>query len=108
MADGELGYRLRAEARRDIQEIWRYTRARWGLRQARNYHQKLTLAFLLLARNPKLGVSCRIVRRKYRKKSVGRHIIYYRIEDGVVTVVRVLHERMQAWRRIRTTERNGS
>ena len=105
MADGGPGYRLRAEARSDLQEIWRYTRSRWGLRQAKDYRRQLTLALLLLARNPKLGVSCRIVRKKYRKKSVGRHIIYYRIEDGIVTVVRVLHERMRVQRRIREAER---
>ena len=106
MADAEPSYRLRVAARRDMQEIWRYTRARWGLRQARNYRQKLTHAFLLLARNPRLGVSCSNIRKNYRKKSVGRHVIYYQIERGGIIVACVLHERMRARWRVRKAERN--
>lgn len=106
MADKEPNYRLRAKARRDLQEIWQHTLARWGLRQTQAYRRKLTSAFLLLTRDPELGVKCRSVRRKYRKIPVGRHVIYYRVEDGGITVVRVLHERMQAQRRLREAERD--
>lgn len=106
MADEKPNYRLRAEARRDMQDIWRHTRARWGLHQAAVYHDELERAFLLLSRNPKLGVSCGRVLKKHRKKPVGRHIIYYRADDGGIVVTRVLHGHMQAHRRIRRAERN--
>ena len=106
MADAEPSYRLRVAARRDMQEIWRYTRARWGLRQAKAYRQKLTRAFFLLARNPSLGISYDDVRKKYRKKSVGRHVIYYQIERDGIVVACVLHGRMRAQRRIREAERD--
>ena len=106
MAGNGRGYRLRATARQDLLEIWRHTQARWGERQADDYLDQLTRAFLLLARNPELGVACDGIRGQYRKKPAGRHVVYYRIEDGGIIVARVLHERMRARWRIREAERN--
>ena len=106
MAGNGRGYQLRATARQDLLEIWRHTEARWGERQADNYLDQLAHAFLLLARNPELGVAYSDAPGQYRKKPAGRHVIYYRIEGGSITIARVLHERMQARWRIREAERN--
>ena len=106
MAGNGRGYRLRATARQYLLEIWRHTQARWEERQADDYLDQLARAFLLLARNPELGVACDGIRGQYRKKPAGRHVVYYRIEDGGIIVARVLHERMRARWRTREAERN--
>ena len=106
MIDDGLGYRLLAAARQDLRDIWRYTRAQWGERQADGYLDGLAHAFLLLADNPKLGVSCGSILRRYRRKAVGRHVIYYRVEDGGIIVACVLHDRMLARPRLRKAERD--
>jgi toxin ParE1/3/4 len=42
------------------------------------------------------------IRPGYRKQLSGRHVIYYReTEEGVIEVVRVLHQRMDVVRRLR-------
>ena len=46
-------YRLSPAAERDLEGIWKYTRAEWGLEQAERYIDLLTAVFQVLAESPK-------------------------------------------------------
>ena len=95
-------YRLTPEAERDLESIWLYTSEAWGHEQANRYTDDLADAFSQLAHNPnnpELGMSCEDIRRGYRRLRVGRHVVYYRMSDFGIAVVRVLHERMLQTRR---------
>jgi len=48
---------LRPRALRDVEDIWDYTIANWGARQAESYVQQVNAAFQALAENPNLGSS---------------------------------------------------
>lgn len=62
----------------------------------RRYLAKLDHAFHLLAEAPELGQACDDIRHGYRRLPQGSHVIFYRITpDGIVDIIRVLHERMQ-------------
>jgi toxin ParE1/3/4 len=41
-------------------------------------------------------MSMRHIRRGYRGRNVERHMIYFRITDYGIAIIRVLHERMDA------------
>mgnify|MGYP003593929528 FL=1 len=93
-------YRLTPAAERDLESIWRYTARQWGIKQAERYIDTLTDAFAELADAPKAAPTCEHIRRGYRRWGVERHMVYFRVTDYGIAVVRVLHERMDAPRHL--------
>ncbi len=93
-------YRLTPAAERDLENIWLYTRQQWSTEQADRYTAILANAFADLAQTPKTAPSCDHIRRGYRRRSVERHMIYFRVTDYGIAIVRVLHDRMDAPRRL--------
>jgi len=85
---------LRPKAVSDLEAIWNYTVETWDEDQAEHYLRMLNMAFLDLSLSPSLGRSCELIREGYRKFRVGRHVIFYRIEETSIEVVRVLHQQM--------------
>lgn len=93
-------YRLSPAAERDLEAIWTYTAERWGLDQAERYTDLLTEAFAELAQSPKTAPTCDHIRPGYRRRSVERHVVYFRITDYGIAVIRILHDRMDAPRHL--------
>ena len=93
-------YRLSPAAELDLENIWLCTRKQWGVEQAHRYIDTLTAAFDELADAPKSAPSCDHIRQGYRRRSVERHLVYFRIEPYGVAIIRVLHERMDATRHL--------
>ena len=93
-------FRLTPAAERDLESIFKYTASRWGVSQAIRYTDFLMDAFVDLARSPLSAPSCDHIRAGYRRRSVERHIVYYRSTDYGVAIVRVLHDRMDAPRHL--------
>ena len=89
-------YRLSPAAERDLEGIWTYTVQQWGVEQAIRYTDLLTAAFAALAQSPKAAPTCDYIRPDYRRRSVEHHMIYFRITDYGIAVVRILHERREA------------
>ncbi len=93
-------YRLTPAAERDLEAIWIYTWRRWGVEQANGYIDILTAAFAELAESPRTAPACDQIRPGYRRRSVERHMIYFRITAYGIAIIRVLHERMDALRHL--------
>ena len=93
-------HRLTPAAARDLAGIWRYTLGEWGIEQAHRYTDEIAAAFAQLTTNPQLGTTCDYIRKGYRRSQVGRHMIYFRITEYGIAVIRVLHERMDAPKRL--------
>lgn len=93
-------YRLTPAAERDLEAIWTHTVERWGVEQANHYTDCLAAAFAELARSPKSAPACDHIRLGYRRRNVERHIIYFRITNYGIAVVRILHDRMDAPRHL--------
>jgi toxin ParE1/3/4 len=81
-------------ARADFRNIMRYTVHRWGVNQARRYREKLGNALALIAESPGLGHSADDLPERYRLFSLGSHAIIYVDDSEQITVVRILHQRM--------------
>ena len=86
-------FRLTPAAERDLEAIWRYTQQQWSVEQADRYTDILTAAFAILAQLPKSASACEHIRHGYRSRRIERHVIYFRITDYGIAIVRVLHER---------------
>ena len=93
-------YRLTPAAEGDLEAIWSYTARQWGLDQANRYIDILTSAFSQLAEHPKKAPACDAIRPGYRRCSVERHMIYFRITAYGIAIIRVLHDRMEAQRNL--------
>ena len=93
-------YSLAPTAERELEEIWRYTSQHWGFNQAHRYVDILTAAFETLAQSPLSAPPCDQVRTGYRRYGTGRHMIYFRIAERGIIIVRILHDRMDAPRHL--------
>ena len=93
-------YRLTPAAEGDLESIWIYTAQQWGVEQANRYTDFLTSAFAELAQSPETAIACDDIRPGYRRRSVERHMIYFRITNYGIAVVRILHGRMDAPRHL--------
>ena len=93
-------YRLTPAAERDLERIWTDTLMRRGSEQADRYVDVLTAAFAELAQSPKTAPACDSIRPAYRRRSVERHMIYFRITTYGIAIIRILHDRMDAPRHL--------
>lgn len=69
-------FRLFPAAERDLKGVWRYTRDEWGLEQADQYIDLLTTTVQALAQAPKSAPACEHIRKGYRRRRIGRRMIY--------------------------------
>ena len=87
-------YRLSPRGKQDLAEIWAYTVARWGAEQAEDYIRQIQATLETIADKPLISRACDEIRPGYRKFSVGSHVMFMRLADEGLEVVRILHARM--------------
>ena len=87
-------------ARRDIVDVLKHTRERWGRDQAREYRNLIREALNTIAAEPQRGRvrGTRPEILSYHIKQPGRnarHIVFYRVSAaGAFEIVRLLHDSM--------------
>ena len=88
----KLRFSRHAEA--DLYNIGLYTFRTWGEAQTSHYISKMEECCQLLAGNPGLGRRCDEVRSGLRRMEQGKHVVFYREEQGGILISRILHQRM--------------
>ena len=91
---------LKPAARRDVRSILLHTSQRWGFAQRDAYREALDQAFTTLSVNPFIGRARDEIAPNLRSHNVQQHVIYYRVEVETVTVLRVLHGKMDEARHV--------
>jgi toxin ParE1/3/4 len=86
--------RLFPKAKLDLSGIWDYTYQEWGLEQAEKYMQTLWQSMQGLIVDPSTSVDIGYVRKGYRKTRTGSHVIFFKLADDGINVVRILHQKM--------------
>jgi toxin ParE1/3/4 len=94
------GYRLTPAAQRDLSLIWDYTEGRWDAVQAETYINEIRAAVERVADDPRRGHPCDEIRPGYRRYSIGSHLLFYFPHPDGVSVIRVLHQRMDPTRHL--------
>ncbi len=87
-------YVLSPRAQADLDEIWDYTERNWGREQAKTYIRLIGGVIQTVASSPTRGKTCDHIREGYRKYPAGSHMIFFRLTDGGIDVIRILHRRM--------------
>lgn len=88
------GFRITKAAKRDLLAIARHTLHRWGAEQRRRYLTQLDARFHWLAQYPTLGTASDDIKPGYWRYHEGRHVIFYRVSNTGVDIIRILHDRM--------------
>ena len=91
MTPAQYAYELSQEADNDLQEIYDYTADQFGVDQAIKYLLGLEELFYLLCTHPQTGRVRNEIRKGVRSSSYVSHIVFYRIVDKRIRIVRVLH-----------------
>jgi len=87
-------FQLTPDAITSLKQIALYTRQTWGEKQCRSYLKSIDTCFHKLAASPMLGKSRSEIYHALRSHPVGRHIIYYLIQDAHIVIVNILHDKM--------------
>lgn len=82
---------LLPEAEDDLASIHRLSHVGWGPEQAEKYSTDLYDTIILLLSFPYRGKARPELFDRARSVVCQKHIIYYRVDEPVITVVRVLH-----------------
>ena len=85
---------ITTEANSDLVEIWLYTDEQFGATQADRYLDQLAEAIDRLLVHPELGKDRSDVKSGYRSIHVNKHVVFYRVINDGLLVVRVLHDSM--------------
>jgi toxin ParE1/3/4 len=96
-------------ARAELAAIFADSVEGWGLEQAQRYSDALIAAFDVIASRaiPWQAIPAEVEMNGYRRRS-GRHIIYWRADADTVTIVAILHERMDQRARLRDDQAHPS
>ena len=92
---------LSESAAADLQDIVRYTMDRWGWQQLEVYLEGLEAGMQRLSEMPDIGRTRDELGPGVRSFLFESHQIFYVVGDGQITVVRVLHERMDVERQLK-------
>ena len=87
-------FRLTPRALADLDAIAEYTLGRWGRKQAEIYLGALVDRMKRLAGSPELGRNRDDIAPGYRCFPEGRHLIFYVVADGRISVIGVPHQSM--------------
>ena len=92
--------RLAPLAEEDLEDIWTYTARTWSVDQADRYHADIIEAIEGLSRGERGGRDIGDIRPGYLKYSVGRHLLFYRLTETHLNIIRILHQRMDVEARL--------
>ena len=93
-------YALSPAAQSDLDSIWDYSLRHWGEAQAETYTRSIRAACEALAKGTLVSRSAEEIRAGYRKAAVGSHVMFFRIRDDVVEIMRILHQSMDVDRHL--------
>ena len=93
-------YSLSPEAKNDLLDIRAYTREKWGNQQAQKYIDALEKRSDELARSPHMGRERPEIKPGYRSIAEGKHVIFYRVGDSGIEILRIPHGRMDIEHRL--------
>ncbi len=78
----------------DLSNIWQYTVEKWGENQADSYINELSSACNKLLDGLSQEISVDYILPGYHKTLVGKHVIYFTRQETGLTIIRILHQRM--------------
>jgi toxin ParE1/3/4 len=82
------------EAETDFRSLLAYSKETWGEKQRDAYAEHLSVAMHELLTHPHLGHPRDDIYPGLRSRVTQQHVIYYVVDERTVTIIRILHVRM--------------
>ena len=95
-----MKWRISGPARRDLDNIWAYTASTWSVERADRYIDTLITRIVWLSKNEALWIVRDDIRSDIFSYHEGRHVIIFKATSDALSIVRVLHDRMDVRRHI--------
>jgi len=90
----KVNYRIRKAAVKDLDEIWEFTFKKWSKDQADRYHNLIISEIEFIAENETAGKDIGHIKEDYLVTYVKSHMIFFKRQQGIVHIIRILHQRM--------------
>ena len=87
-------------ARRDLAGIWSYSAETWSAKRADEYIDAFDSAMSLINEFPSIARDASQIKPGLLRYEVGSHVIYFRVDKSSLTVLRILHDRMEPKRHL--------
>ena len=95
-------YRISKQAIDDLNNIWIYTFHKWSKEEADRYYELIIGEIEFISDNFLTGKSAEQTRKNYRVTKIKSHLIFYRkVENDILEIVRILHQRMDIKKRLK-------
>ena len=88
-------YRFTTIAQEDLGSIWGYSFEKWGESQADKYIEMLFDKIREILHFPEIGRKRNELIKNCRSFTAGKHIIFYRVKENEVEILRLLHTRCE-------------
>ena len=95
-----LPYIFSKKALTDLDDIWYYTVEKWSVDQANRYYELIFEEIGYICKRPYSGKSMDDIRKGYRVSKVKSHLIFYKVVNDIVEIIRILHQRMDIENRL--------
>ena len=95
-----LPYIISKKAVIDLEEIWLFTADKWSVGQADRYYLLIFDEIDFICKNIHSGKPIDNIRKGYLATKVKSHLIFYRVVNDTVEIIRILHERMDIENRL--------
>ncbi|MGX5803193.1 type II toxin-antitoxin system RelE/ParE family toxin [Bradyrhizobium sp. Arg314] len=86
--------RFSPKARRDLDGVWDDSLSQWGAERAEAYIRSIHSTMNLIDQFPAIARNASDIRPGLLKYSVGSHVVYLRMSEQSIDVVRILHQQM--------------
>jgi len=87
-------YRISETAIEDLEGIWEYTFFNWSKQQADRYHSLIMNEIEFLSENTTSGKLMNHIKKGYLVSYVKSHMIFFKRNEGIVEIIRILHQKM--------------
>ena len=87
-------FHLYPKAINDLEDIYLYSVREFGLQRTEDYILAIESSFQYLTNDPLISRKCDYIHQNLRAFNVGSHVIFLKITDYGIAVIRVLHQSM--------------
>ncbi len=91
---------LSPKAKEDLRDIYLHGIETWGLTQSTKYLSLIKSQVLNLIEFPLIGIDRGTLMKEVRSISVESHVIFYRLRNNDIELLRILHQRQDPERHL--------
>lgn len=93
-------YRLYPKAIEDLESIYLYSAREFGIKKTKDYILAIEASFQHLGDDPLISRKCDYVRQDLRAFDIGSHVVFFKMTNYGIAVIRVLHQSMDFCRHL--------